>query len=403
MTAPWLTVIGIGDDGLEGLSEQRRALIAQADVLVGGARHHAMVPGEAIRIAWRFPPDTLVPELRTHAEAGRRVVVLATGDPMSFGIGSTFARLLAPDEMRILPAPSAFSLACARLSWPLHTVTCLTLHGRPEEQMLRALAPGARLLVLSHDGRTPARIAELLCRAGYGASRLQVFAHMNGAEESLQEASAAEWGSRPVADLNTVAVTCTAQPEAAPLPVVPGLPDETFEHDGQLTKREVRAATLAALRPLPGQCLWDLGAGSGAIGIEWLRAVPDGHAVAVERDGERAARARRNAASLGVPGLDVREGSWPDLLDDLPAPNAIFIGGGLSGEADLERCWQRLPRHGRLVANAVTLDSEAVLMHWGAARDAELVRLAVSRAEPVGGRPVWRSLRPVTQMHILKS
>ncbi len=402
MNGPWLTLVGMGDDGPAGLPDAHRAEIASADVLVGGARHHAMVPGPARRIEWRFPPDTLLPELRAHAEAGRKVVVLATGDPMSFGIGSTFARLLEPREMRILPAPSAFALACARLAWPLHTATCLTLHGRPLDRLRRALAPGARLLVLSHDGGTPAAVASLLCEEGYADSGMEVFAHMAGADEAHHAARAADWGGRRVADLNTIAVVCAAEPARAPLSVQPGLPDDAFSHDGQLTKREVRAATLAALRPLPGQTLWDLGAGSGAIAIEWLRAQPDAVAVAVEREAARAARIRENAGRLGVPELEIREGAWQDLLADLPSPDAIFLGGGLSSGTDLERCWQALPRHGRLVANAVTLASEALLGHWGEAHGATLVRIAVSRAETVGGRLAWRALMPVTQMHVVK-
>lgn len=303
----------------------------------------------------------------------------------------------------MVPAPSAFSLAAARLGWSLAEVETLTLHGRPLELLHPSVLPGAKLLVLSEGGGTPGRVARLLCERGYGESRLVVLEHMGGAREEVHEGTAADWAEREIADLNTIAVDCVAGPEAALLPRTPGLPDAAFRHDGQLTKREVRAATLAALAPVPGQRLWDVGAGCGSIAVEWMRAAPRAEAVAIERNRERVAMIAANASALGTPKLEIVAGAAPAALEGLGAPDAVFIGGGLTTEGLLEACWSALQPGGRLVANAVTLEGEQALVAWRSRIGGDLVRIAVSRAEPVGPFTGWRPLMPVTQFQAQKA
>ena len=400
MSAPRLTVIGLGEDGLDGLGPAARALIASAEVLVGGERHQALVGAHgAERLGWHFPLEPLMAELQ--ARRGQRVVVLATGDPMCFGIGSTLARHLAPSEMRIIPALSAFALACARLGWPRHTVETLTLHGRPLALLHGWLMPGQRLLLLANDGESPAQVAAAVAARGFGPSRLVVLAHMGGPKEERFEATAETWRQARAPDLNTIALECRAGPEARPLPRAPGLPDEAYRHDGQLTKCEVRALTLARLMPFAGQRLWDVGAGAGSIAIEWLRAAPNTSAVAVEREAARIANIAENALALGTPMLEIVEGEAPAALAALAPPDAVFIGGGL-GDETVDLCWRALAAGGRLVANAVTLAGERCLADAQARYGGELVRIAVSRAAPLGGRTGWRPLMPVTQWAAVK-
>ncbi len=398
---PWLTVVGIGADGLAALSPAARAAIDAGELLVGGERHLALVPeGPAERLAWRQPLAATLPAIA--ARRGRPVVVLASGDPMCFGVGTLLGQSFEWAELRILPAPSAISLACARLGWSLQDTDLVSLHGRPLAQLRRYLAPGARLLVLSADRRTPGQIAALLTAEGWGPSELCVLEQLGGPEERCLTGSAAAWADPPLADLNLVALTCRAAPDCRPRSLTPGLPDELFEHDGMLTKREIRAAGLARLVPLPGQCLWDVGAGSGAIAIEWLRAAPRARAVAIERLPARAERIGRNAVALGTPELVVVTGEAPACLADLPPPDAVFLGGGITQPGLLERCWQALKPGGRLVANVVTLEGERMIAAWHASHGGELIRLAVSRLEPVGPYHGWRPLMPVTQLAALR-
>lgn len=403
----WLTVVGLGADGPEGLTPSARALIENAEILVGGERHLGLVAnGDCEKIAWEFPLDPTMETIA--ANRGRRVVVLATGDPMAYGIGSTLARHFAPEDMAILPAPGAFSLAAARLAWPLDGCVCLTLHGRPLDLLAYHAQPAARLLILSHDGSTPAKVAARLTELDYGPSRLTVLENMGAADEARHDASAEAWPAIEVADLNTIAVECIAGPDAQVYPHAPGLPDDAFLHDGQLTKRIVRAATLAALAPLPGQHLWDLGAGSGAVAIEWLRAAQNAQgrgasAVAVERERERAARIAENASRLGTPFLEIITADIAAALPGLAPPDAVFIGGGLSTEGLVKTAWQALKPGGRLVANAVTLEGEQVLANAHATFGGELSRIAVSHAEPVGARTGWRQAMTVTQLSVTKA
>lgn len=397
----WLSVVGLGEDGLDGLSPAARVLVGSAEVLVGGKRHLALVPnGAGERLTWPTPLVDLLPEIERRR--GRRVCVLATGDPLCYGVAKTLLRAFSRDDMEILPAPSAFSLACARMCWSLPDCETLTLHGRPLELLVPSLQPGARVLLLSNDGGTAAKVAALLRNRGFGGSRMTVLEHMGGPEERRIEGPASDWDDTPRADLNTIALDCEAGSGAVYYPTLAGLPDEAFDHDGQITKREVRAATLAALAPVPGQLLWDVGAGAGSVAIEWLRAHRANRAVAIERKPERAARIAANASALGTPLLQIATGAAPAALDDLEAPDAVFVGGGLSDVAILETCWSLLKPRGRLVANAVTLEGEQALMEWRRKNGGALTRIAVSRAEPVGPFSGWRPLMPVTQLAAVK-
>jgi precorrin-6Y C5,15-methyltransferase (decarboxylating) len=397
---PWLSVIGIGEDGLSGLSGAARGLIETAETLVGGARHLAMVPpGPAERMEWRRPIAETIPLIAAHR--GRRVAVLASGDPLWYGVGTMLARAFPREEMMILPQPGAFSLAAARLGWPLAECALVSLHGRPLDTLRLHLAPGRRALLLSEDGATPRNVARLLTELGWGPSPLTVFEHLGGNREAETNAAAEEWGEREVADLNTIACECRPGAAARPLSRLAGLPDDVFEHDGQLTKREIRAATLAVLAPLDGETLWDIGAGSGAIAIEWLRSVEPGAAVAVERDPGRAAAIARNAATLGVPNLEIIVGEAPESLPH-GVPDAIFIGGGVADPALLPALWQALRPGGRLVANAVSLAGESALLGWQAQHGGALTRIEISRAEPLGSHQAWRPLLPVTQFATVK-
>jgi precorrin-6B C5,15-methyltransferase / cobalt-precorrin-6B C5,C15-methyltransferase len=397
----WLTIIGLGEEGLDGLTPAARKLIERAETLVGGERHLAKVPnGTAERLRWATPLKLTVDEILKRRE--RRVVVLATGDPLWFGIGVTLLRAVPAEETWIVPGVSAFALACARLGWPLADVECLTLHGRSFAFLNGVVAPGAKLLLLSHDGATPRAVAKALTTLGYGPSRLTVLEHMGSADERHLTGIAESWTAGETLALNTIAVECIPGSAAIVRARVPGLPDDAFRHDGQLTKREVRAVTLAALAPTPGQRLWDVGAGCGSVAIEWLRSHRTLAAVAVEREHDRCAMIGENAAALGVPHLELVEGVAPAALAELSPPDAVFIGGGLSTPGLVERCWQALNPRGRLVANAVTVEGEARLFALRAEIGGELTRIAVSRAEPVGAYTGWRAHMPVTQLAATK-
>ncbi|HEX9462787.1 MAG TPA: precorrin-6y C5,15-methyltransferase (decarboxylating) subunit CbiE [Alphaproteobacteria bacterium] len=392
----WLSVIGIGEDGTAGLSAAARERVQRAELLVGGQRHLAMIPpSSAERLTWTSPLQDTLPKIL--AWRGRRVVVLASGDPMWFGIGPTLSQHVAPEDMIVLPHVGAFSLAAARLNWPLADTATISLHGRPLDMLALNLTPGQRLLALSEDRHMPRAVADYLTARGWGPSRLIVHEHLDGPKERRIEGTAESWAHEPGADLNIIAVICIPGPEAVILPRVPGLPDSVFLNDGQLTKRQVRAATLAALAPLPGQMLWDVGAGCGSIGIEWMRAAERATAIAIERHAARRDYIQRNAATLGVPGLRLVAGEAPDALADLPAPDAIFIGGGLSTPGLIERCLDAVRPGGRVVANAVTAGSAALLAALHGRHGGMLVRISVARMEEMGTNQNWRELKPITQ------
>jgi len=398
---PWLAIVGIGEDGLAGLNAAARTLVDTAEILVGGERHLAMVPsGGGERLTWQRPFSDTIGAIA--ARRGRRVVVLASGDPSWYGVGAVLARHFPIGEMTILPHPGAFSLAAARLGWAIADCAVLSLHGRPVDTLRLHLAPHRRLLLLSEDGTTPRAVAHLLTELGWGPTRLTVFEHLGGPREAAVCEEAQHWGERQSADLNTIAVECRAGPEARPLSRFAGLPDDAFEHDGQLTKREVRAMTLAVLAPLPGERLWDVGAGCGSIAIEWLRAIEGGDAVAIERDPDRAAMIARNAAALGVPGLNIVTGTAPQVLAGLDAPDAVFIGGGISDPELLPTAWDALRPGGRLVANIASLAGERMLLDWQARYGGVLTRIAVSHVAPLGMQEAWRPLLPVTQLAATK-
>ncbi|GAB6052650.1 bifunctional cobalt-precorrin-7 (C(5))-methyltransferase/cobalt-precorrin-6B (C(15))-methyltransferase [Magnetospira thiophila] len=401
MNAPWLHIIGIGDDGLASLSPAVRALVDNAELLVGGARHLSFVSAACPILNWADGFDETLEKVL--AARGQQVVVLASGDPQWYGIGATLSRHLDPEEMVVLPLPGAFSLAAARLCWPLAEVVTTTIHGRPIEALRRHLAPGRRLLILSQDGESPAKVAKLLTEDGWGPSGMTVLEHLGGAAENIRRGTAKTWKERCCANLNTIAVSCHPGPHARILPLTPGLPDDSFEHDGQLTKREVRAVTVAALSLQPGESLWDLGAGSGSVAIEALRAVPGARALAVERDAVRAARIARNALALGVPEICILQGNMPEILAEIEtSPDVIFVGGGVGHDGLLQQAWGYLNRGGRLVANGVTIAAERALLDFQDANGGDLVRLAVSHPKAVGRQMVWESKAPVTQLRAVK-
>jgi precorrin-6Y C5,15-methyltransferase (decarboxylating) len=402
--SPAVTVVGIGADGWPGLSPGAQDALLDAEAVIGGPRQLELLPADcaAERVTWPSPLRPAVAGLLASYE-GRRLAVLASGDPMFYGIGRALAEELGPDALRVLPHPSSVSYACARLGWPVEDTPTVTLVGRPAGQLAAALHDGRRLLVLSSGADTPAEVAALLRDRGFGPTRMRVLEQLGAPAERVVEGRADGWTAPPGDPLNVVALECRRDEGALRLSAVPGLPDEAYEHDGQLTKRHIRAATLAALGPAPGELLWDVGGGSGSIAVEWMRTDPSCRAVTVERDPARAARIARNADTLGVPALRVVTGAAPDALAGLPTPDAVFIGGGLTVPGLLDACWDALPAGGRLVANTVTLESEALLARRHARHGGELVRLAVSHAVPVGGFTGWRQAMPVTQWSVTKA
>jgi precorrin-6Y C5,15-methyltransferase (decarboxylating) len=393
----WLSIVGIGEDGVDGLSATPRGLIGAAEIVFGGRRHLTLaaplIRGAAR--AWPSPFDSAAEEVLLHR--GRQVCVLASGDPFQYGVGAVLARHIDPREMVVVPAPSAFSLAAARLGWSLPQTVLLSLHGRALDIIRPHLQPGANILALTSDGDAPAALAKLLAASGFGESRLIVLERLGGPQESIRRATAAAFDLGAVGPLNTLAIEVDAAPDARIIARTAGLPDHLFEHDGQITKREIRAMTLSSLSPRRGELLWDIGAGSGSVAIEWLLADPTMRAVAVEQRADRAARIRRNAAACGVPDLAIIEGAAPAALTDLPSPDAVFIGGGASDAGALDAAARALRSGGRLVVNAVTLETEALLITRHAALGGELIRAAISRAAPVGEKTGWRPAMPVTQ------
>lgn len=397
----WLTIVGIGEDGLDGLPQAAQAVIGTAELLVGGARHLAFVPNsKAERMVWPSPLTDAIPPLLQWR--GRRVVVLASGDPFWWGVGATLARHIPMGEMICLPAPSAFSLAAARIGWPLQTCQLLSLHGRPLHLIVPHIQPEARILALSWDGSTPKYIAERLVGMGFGPSRLTVLERMGGDKERVQSTCADHFALEDLDPLNVVAIEVVAGPNARPLPLATGLPDEMFEHDGQLTKREIRAITLSALQPLKGQLLWDIGLGAGSIAIEWLLCDSSNRCVGIEENETRVARAARNAVVLGVQHLEIVHGKAPAVFEGLEPPDRVFLGGGAGDQGVFDAAWNALKPGGRLVANAVSIETEARLIGWHRQFGGALIRIAIDRAEPVGHMTGWRPAMPITQLCLQK-
>lgn len=400
MSAPsekWLAVVGIGEDGVAGLGDAAKRLVGEAEIVFGGKRHLALaqglVKGEAR--AWPSPFDTAMREVV--ALRGRKVCVLASGDPFMHGVGVTLARHVPVGEMIVISAPSSFSLAASRLGWALQEIETVSLHGHATDLIRPLLQPGRRVLALTSDGDGPAAVAALLASVGFGASKVTVLEALGGPDERIRTTRAAGFDLENVNALNVLALELESVREARVLPLAAGLADDLFEHDGQITKREVRAVTLSALAPRRGELLWDIGAGSGSISIEWMLADPAMRAIAIEGNAERAARIKRNAAAFGVPGLTVIEGAAPSALAGLPAPDAIFIGGGGTDAGVMDAAISALPSGGRLVANAVTLEMEALLLAKHAELGGDLSRIAISRETAIGSMSGWRPAMPVTQ------
>jgi precorrin-6Y C5,15-methyltransferase (decarboxylating) len=399
----WLSIVGIGEDGVEGLSPVGRGLIGSAEIVFGGRRHLSLA-APLIRGAsrlWPIPFDGAASDVLQHR--GRQVCVLASGDPFHYGVGAVLSRHIGAREMNVVPAPSAFSLAAARLGWSLPETTLLSLHGRELDSVRPHLQPGARMLALTSDGQGPAALAKLLTNIGFGSSKLTILEALGGSRERIRATTANAFDFGTVDPLNTVAVEVTATPGARILARAAGLSDALFEHDGQITKREVRAVTLSSLAPHRGELLWDIGAGAGSVAIEWMLADPAMRAVAIEQRADRAACIHRNAAAFGVPGLDVVIGTAPAASSGLAMPDAIFIGGGASTDGVLEAAINALRPGGRLVVNAVTLETEAALIARHTAHGGDLIRIAITRADMVGGKTAWRPAMPVTQWVWAKS
>lgn len=398
----WLSVVGIGEDGLSGLSAIARSLLDRSKIIVGGARHLAMLPTDDTReqLLWTSPLQATIDEIIRRR--GESICVLASGDPMCHGIGVTLSRQIPISEMNVIPAASAFSLICARLGWALADVETFSLTNRPVSSIALSLYPGARLLVLSADRHTPALVAKMLTQRGFGSSLMTVFERMGGNSERRIEGVAAAWNVPELDDLNAIAIAVVADRETMIFPRTAGLPDSAYLHDGQLTKREIRAVTLSTLAPIPGELLWDVGAGCGSIAIEWMRSHRGCRAIAIERHPSRLQYIAENASNLGVPELKIVTGSAPDALANLPQPDAIFIGGGVTAKAVLETCWNALGEAGRLVVNAVTIESELTVLQWHDLHGGELIRIGIQRVGAIGSFQGWKSLAPVTQWAVVK-
>ncbi|MCV0425841.1 MAG: precorrin-6y C5,15-methyltransferase (decarboxylating) subunit CbiE [Roseibium sp.] len=399
MTSPWLSLVGIGEDGV--LAPGGAEALSCADIVYGGARHleHAG-PLQADKRTWPSPFAAVFDALTDLKN--KRVAILATGDPMWFGIGSSLLKHFDAEEMTILPCLSAFQLAASRMGWAVQDSECLSVHGRPVDLLRSALYPGARLLVLTSGSDTPREVADLLADEGYGRSRITVLEHLGGDKERRQTGHAEDW-SGEVAAFHTLALEVVANPGLGIRTRTPGLADDAFRHDGKMTKQDIRAVTLAELKPHPGALLWDIGAGCGSVAIEWLRAANRTHAIGLEPHAERRQMAVENALALGVPHLELRDATAPEGLADLPDPDAIFIGGGLTVSGIVDAAMSALSPGGRLVANAVTLESEAVLLAAYQAFGGTLKKLSIHRASAVGGLTGWRPLMPVTQWSFTKS
>jgi precorrin-6Y C5,15-methyltransferase (decarboxylating) len=393
----WLSIVGIGEDGIDGLNAAARGLVSAAEIVFGGRRHLSLA-APLVRGAarpWPSPFDGAADEVLNHR--GRQICVLASGDPFHYGVGALLAQRIDAREMIVVPAPSAFSLAAARLGWSLPQTVLLSVHGRTLDLMRPHLQPGARILALTSDAEGPAALARLLAQSGFGASRLTVLEALGGPRERIRATTAAACDFDAIDALNTIAIEVEAAPNARVIARAPGLADDLFEHDGQITKREVRAVTLSSLAPRRGELLWDIGSGAGSVAIEWMLVDPLMGAIAIERRADRAARLRRNAAAFGVPRLEVVEAAAPAALAGLTPPDAIFIGGGASEPDLLDAAIAALRPGGRLVVNAVTLATEALLIGRHAALGGELIRIAIARAGAVGEKSGWRPAMPVTQ------
>jgi precorrin-6Y C5,15-methyltransferase (decarboxylating) len=403
MSAPWLTLIGIGENGRDGLSAQANRLIDLAPVIIGGQRHLDLIgKTDSETMAWPQPFEQGIETVL--ARRGHKTLVLASGDPYFYGVGATLAKLIPAEEIQTLPAPSAFSLTASKLGWAMQNCTLISLHGRPFERIAPHLQPHAKLIALTWDGTTAAKLASHLVAHGMGQSVITVCEALGGERERMikKTAQAIHETQESFDPLNTLGIEINASSGANIIPLASGLADDLFEHDNQITKREIRAITLSSLAPLQGQVLWDIGAGSGSISIEWMLRHPANRAIAIEPRADRAERIARNALALGVPDLKLIEGSAPKALHGLPTPDAIFIGGGGTDPEVITAAWHALPAGGRLVANAVTIETQADLMQRHVTMGGTLSKIEISRADPVGPFHGWRASMPVIQWVIVK-
>ena len=405
MNQPWLTILGVHEGGV--LSAEAHALIEKASLVVGGTRHLALAEASlrGERMAWSSPLAATLEAVQ--ARRPDPVVVLASGDPYFYGIGNTLAALVPAQERRCIPAPSCLTLACARLGWAAQDCATISFCGRPLAPLAPLLQAGARVLALSADAATPGFVAAMLQARGYGPSVLHVMEALSGPEERIRTTTAGgfrgAFRSADIHPLNVLAIEVVPSLATQPIPLTSGLPDALFEHDGQITKSEIRAMTLSALAPRRGELLWDIGAGSGSVGIEWLLRHPANQVIAIERHPERAARLARNAVSLGVPHLQITGGAAPGALCGLAAPDAVFIGGGAHQAGVIEAAWDALLPDGRLVANAVTIETEAALLAARARFGGVLSRLSVERLDSIGAMHGYRPAMTVTQWLAVKA
>ncbi len=400
----WLSIIGINENGVDGLSVQARELIASAALIVGGTRHlelaNDLIKGKSE--IWESPLEKSIEKILSYLGL-KKIVVLASGDPFCYGIGATLARYIPIEEMLVIPAPSCFSLAAARLGWALQDTVTIGLNGRAIEKIIPHLQPKAKILALSTDETTPALLTDLLEKRGFAKAKFWVLEHLGGKKEKIR-LQAEGLRLQDIARLNMVAIEIPddAEMKVCALPITSGLVDDLFENDGQLTKREVRAITVSSLAPRRGELLWDIGLGAGSIAIEWLLCDASNRAVGFEKNPVRAQRAKRNAISLGVPDLKIIEGSVPEILEGMEAPDAVFIGGGAGNPQVIDVAWNALKKGGRLVVNSVTLETEAVIIAACKKYGGEIIRIGIERAEAVGSMTGLRPAMSVLQWSISK-
>ncbi|EFL90683.1 bifunctional cobalt-precorrin-7 (C(5))-methyltransferase/cobalt-precorrin-6B (C(15))-methyltransferase [Ahrensia sp. R2A130] len=400
MVAPWLHIIGIGEDGIAGLAESARRALEEAEVIIGGDRHHELAANvTAERMRWPSPFNAMIDTIR--AQSDRKPVILVTGDPLWYSVGARITKAIPADEIRFHPQLSAFQWAAARMGWSIADCETATVHGRAASQLLPHLAPNIRILLLTKDRTTPATVAALLNEWGFGESRMTALAALGGEAEQRFDGLAVDW-AHDVPDFHTLAIECVAGPDARWYPRGGGLPDDAFEHDGQMTKQDVRAVTLAKLAPYPDAMLWDIGAGCGSVSVEWMRAARGAVAYAVEPKAERRAMIVTNSVALGTEKIIVVEGKAPAVCAELPPPDAVFIGGGATTPGVFEAAWSALRPGGRLVANGVTLETESRLADLHREHGGEMARIAVQKAEAVGPYRGWRASMPVTQWCVVK-
>jgi precorrin-6B C5,15-methyltransferase / cobalt-precorrin-6B C5,C15-methyltransferase len=422
MQQPWLTVIGIGEDGFDALSPIAHQALHQADLIIGGDRHLNFLPTSLRHKtqSWRSPLQASIDDLLTHHAKypDQNLCILASGDPLCHGIGSTLLRSIPSIEMQIIPSLSAFTLARSRLAWSSTEVETLSLCGRDLQHLRPALYPNAKLLLLSSDEQTPNLVCDHLTEWGYGTTQVTVLENLGSPQETHHTTIAQAKFPQPLSRLNTIALQCPPlnsqfsilnsqfsilNSQFSILNSQFSIPDTAYRHDGQLTKQEIRTQTLAALAPFPGQLLWDVGAGCGSIAIEWMRHHPRNRSIAIESHPDRLTHIQHNAKTLGVPTLQIIPGHAPEVLHNLDRPDAIFIGGGITRENVFETCWTALKDSGKLVANGVTLETEMKLFQLQQLHGGHLTRIQIQRAEPIGNFLGWKSLSPITQWQVSKS